>query len=104
MMDKGMPVDALNNHGNTALMRAAYRNRTDVVHFLLQKCAAVDKRSNPGGFTALHFASLSNNTDIIRILLQHGASTDIKGKDGETPIEWARMVNNKEAVRLLQQC
>lgn len=102
MVDEGMPVDIVNNYGNTALMRAAYRNRTDVVQVLLQNGAAVDKQSNSDGFTALHFASFTSNTDVIRMLLRHGASRDIKSKNGKTPIECTRGMNKEEAVRLLQ--
>ena len=78
MVNEGMPVDIVNNYGNTALMRAA------------------------DGFTALHFASFTSNTDVIRMLLRHGASRDIKSKNGKTPIECTRGMNKEEAVRLLQ--
>ena len=95
-----MPVDISNESGCTALMNAAWNNRTDVVRYLLANGADVDKQGRSGS-TALHMASLLNNTDLISVLLQHGASRDIKNKYGRTPIDIAR--NKKEALDLLEQ-
>ena len=97
MVVAGMPVDIDDGYGWTALGRAAIHNRTDVVRYLLNNGANVNKQDILGK-AALHWVSVMNYTDVMRILLQHGARKDIKDDDGRTPIDVARWFNSKEAV------
>ena len=100
MVKAGMPVDI--DHGR-ALECAAANNRTDVVRFLLERGANINKQDH-NGWTVLHHASHSNSTNVIRLLLQHGATRDIKCYyKGRTPIDVARGLSHEEAVRLLAQ-
>ena len=101
MVEAGMPVDIVDDIDCTALRWAASSNRTDVVRFLLERGANVNKQVDDGQ-TALHVASNNNCTDAIRILLEYGAM-NIKEVLGNTPIDLAQKKNNEEAVRLLQQ-
>ena len=101
MVVAGMPVDIDDGNDSTALTHAVINNRTDVVRYLLNNGADVNKQ-NRLGWTALHWASLMNYTDVM-ILLQHGARKDIKDKYGNTPIDLARPCNHKEAIDLLEQ-
>ena len=102
MVEAGMPVDVNDGDGWTALFRAARNNQTDVVRYLLNNGANVNKQNRWGG-TALHWASTMNCTHVMRILLKHGARKDIKDGSGQTPIDSARLLNKKEAVDLLEQ-
>ena len=118
MLDEGVPVDSFDGIGFTALQRAAWSNRTDVIHKLLQRGADVNKRDRDYGRTALHYSAMfnktlhgsamnnsvmENRTDVIRLLLENGASTTIKDNEGRTPIDLAREWKSQEAVLLLQQ-
>ena len=85
MVEAGMPVDIADGYGLTALRRAARSNRTDVVRYLLNNGANVNKQDS-WDETALHWASHMNQTDVMRILLQHGARKYIKNDGGFTPI------------------
>ena len=96
-----MPVDIVDGDDWTALKRAAFSNQTDVVRYLLNNGANVNKQNRWGG-TALHLASIDNYTDVMRLLLEHGARKDIKDNDGDTPINLARFWSNKKAVDLLK--
>ena len=86
MVEAGMPVDIYDGEDHNALMKAAYDNQTDVVRYLLNNGANVNKQ-NSSGNTALHFAFESNSTDAMRILLQHGARKDIKNDGGYKPMD-----------------
>ena len=97
-----MPVDITDEDGLTALIRAAINNQTDVVRYMSDKGANVNKQDREG-WTALHFASSDNRTDVMRMLLEHGARKDIENDVGLTPIDHARRWNQKEAVDLLEQ-
>ena len=102
MLDGGVLIDSVDRIGLTALQYAAWYNRTDVIHELLQRGADVNKRDRYFGLTALHWSAMKNNTDDIRLLLRNGASTTIKDDGGRTPIDWARKKNHQEAVLLLR--
>ena len=56
-----MPVDIDDGDGWTALIRAAFNNRTYVVRYLLNNGANVNKQDRLG-WTALHEASIRNST------------------------------------------
>ena len=86
MVEAGMPVDICDGDDQNALMKAADENQTDVVRYLLNNGANVNKQ-NSWGMTALHFAFNSNSTDAMRILLQHGARKDIKNGAGRKPMD-----------------
>ena len=102
MVEAGMPVDIVDKWDHTAPRSAACTNRTDVIRYLLDKTANVDKQDSDA-WTALSAVNNNNNTDVIRILLQHGTRKDIKNNDGNTPIDVARRWNYKETVGLLKQ-
>ena len=93
MMQAGMPVDIYDGQDRNALIRAADENQTDVVRYLLNNGANVNKQ-NSRGMTALHFAFISNSTDAMRILLQHGARKDIKNGAGCKPMDPKIIYNN----------
>ena len=103
MLDLGVPVDSEDEIGLTALQLAVVYHKTDVTQLLLSRGADVNKRSGLHHQTALHKAASNNSTDVIEVLLKHGASTNIKDRYGDTPIDLARLVNNKAAVRLLER-
>ena len=103
LLDVGVPIDSVDRYGGTALERAVWMNRTDVIRFLCESGADVNKRSGCLQSTALHTAAWQNHTDIIEVLLKHGASTNIKASLGRTPIDEARDRNNEAAVRLLER-
>ena len=100
MWDAGIDVDK-NLIGDTALMFGALENKTEVVGFLLQKGADVNRISYATGCTALHYAAANNSTDAMKLLLEHGAPTKVKDFENRTPMDIAREKNHKEAVRLL---
>ena len=102
MVVAGMPVDIDDGDDSTALATAAFNIQTDVVRYLLNNSANVNKQDR-WGWAALHWASFMNYTKVMRILLQHGARKDIKNVVGRTPIDSARLSNKKEAVDLLEQ-
>ena len=86
MVEAGMPVDIYDGEDRNALIRAARNNQTDVVRYLLNNGANVNKQDRLGN-TALHVAFVSNSTDAMRILLQHGARKDIKNNAGCKPMD-----------------
>lgn len=66
------PVSAPSRKGYTALTIAVLRQQQDMVQFLLERGADVN-RPNGDNVTALQIAEASGNTDIVELLLRHGA-------------------------------
>jgi ankyrin repeat protein len=74
------------DHGVTALHRAAMMGYEDVVSFLLGQGAQANKRDDQGR-TALHLAADGEfgEKEVIRTLLLAGADPTIKDNEGKTP-------------------
>ena len=49
------------------------------------------------GVSALHSAVLDRNPFAVELLLEHGADPDIEGEQGRTPLEFARLLQEKES-------
>ena len=102
MLQEGVPVDCVDRLDRTALIHAAYFNRTDVIRLLLQKGADVNKRDSDGD-TPVHWAAMENSTEAIAMLIEHGASINITNDEGNKPIDVARRFEKEAAVRMLEQ-
>jgi hypothetical protein len=68
----GMPVDALDETGFTALQIAALRKNTELVELLLNKGASPNHRSEPG-WPLLRSAAFGGSVEVIRQLIEGGA-------------------------------
>ena len=49
------------------------------------------------GVSALHSAVLDRNPFAVELLLENGANPDIMGELGRTPLEFARLLQDKDA-------
>jgi len=100
-LDEGMDINAMNERGQTALIRAAEYQRTDVVTLLLGKGADVNIVGGRYARTALMEAAGAGNCVIIKQLAQKGADINTKDYESNTPLHFACMYGHIEAVRLL---
>jgi Ankyrin repeats (many copies) len=92
LVDKGVAVDARDQHGRTALMGC----RTIMIAaFLLKRGADVHDKCNHQK-TALHYAAQTANAAMVQILLEAGAAVAAVCKQGETPLGLACLRNNFE--------
>jgi len=98
---EGIDINAMNERGQTALIRAAEYQRTEVVTFLLEKGADVDIVGGRYARTALMEAAGAGNTVIIKQLVEKGADINAKDHESSTPLFFACMYGHVEAVRLL---
>jgi len=96
----GADVNAKNNKGLTALMKASAGGHADVVKFLLDKGADVNSK-NTNGYTALMAASWSGHADVVKLLLDRGVDVKAKDIEGGTALMGASWAGHADVVKLL---
>jgi len=95
-------INARNEHGMTALMRAAYHGRVRLVRVLLEHGADPNVTRNDN-FTALSLAAFFGHAEIVDILMQHGAKTDVATRFGTSPQIWAKARSYGDVARSLEK-
>ena len=74
------------NTGNSYLHTAVIDNYPELVRYILEKNADINKQNNDGD-TALHLALRSGNMELIKIIMSKKPSLDIKNKEGIIPLD-----------------
>lgn len=85
ILDRGLHVDAEDNHAMTLLQVASRHGHLEIVRFLIDNGATVnaveiDSRS------ALHFATIRGHLSIVRFLLENKADVNLRKRLGLTPL------------------
>lgn len=106
-------TEKTDEHGRTALMRAAYANINDrklleetdtkrepIIQLLISNGAKIDAKDNDG-WTALMWAAWSNMPKTAAMLMKNEASPATTDKHGNTALTLAARRGNVEIVRLL---
>ena len=94
-------VNARNQYGMTALMRAAYHGHDRMVRALLDHGADPNLTRNDK-FTALALAAFFGHKETVRILIEHGAKTEVVTRCGYSAKTWARARTFDEVARCLE--
>ena len=95
-------INARSEHGMTALMRAAYHGRVQMVRVLLEHGADPNVTRNDN-FTALSLAAFFGHAEIVDILMRHGANTDVATRFGTSPYIWAKSRSFGDVARSLEK-
>ena len=95
-------INARNEHGMTALMRAAYHGRVQMVRVLLEHGADPNVSRNDN-FTALSLAAFFGHAEIVDILMQRGANTNVATRFGTSPYLWAKARSFGDVARTLEK-
>src|SRR5689334_8056104 len=102
VLSRGVDVDVRNEHGMTALMRAARCGHAAVVRALLEHGADPNVARNDR-FTALALAAFFGHTETVRILIEHGAKTEVVTRSGTSPRMWATARTFTDAARCFEK-
>jgi hypothetical protein len=95
-------INARNEHGVSALMRAAENGQVRIVRALLEHGADPNLTRNDN-FTALTLAAFFGHTEVVRALIEHGARTDVATRFGTSPHMWATARSFDEVARCLEK-
>lgn len=104
LLDAGADVDALDEHGQTALMNAAYRGDAELVQVLIGRGANLNVTAKYR-LTALMLAVINGHTAVVRVLVRAGADKEIKGSTGHfdrTPLQYAEDNGNSDIAAILR--
>ena len=102
ILSRGVDVNARNEHGMTALMRASHYGHERMVRALLEHGADPNIARNDR-FTALALAAFFGHTETVRLLIENGAKTEIVTRSGTSPKMWATARTFTEAARCLER-
>ena len=97
MASPTLDVDAPNAAGETALMLAAIKGRTEWCRRLIERGAKVDR----DGWTPLHYAASGPDADTVKLLLDRGAAIDARSPNGTTPLMMAARYGGQTSAELL---
>ncbi len=103
----GSDIDALDEHGQTALMNAARDGRLAVAHLLIRLGANLDHHAKYG-LTAVMLAVIRDHEDIVRLLVDAGADLSLRGSgapgfQNRTALDLARARGHAAIVDLLMR-
>jgi ankyrin repeat protein len=102
LIENGADINAMNIVGHTALNRAVFFGKEDVVDLLLSKKADVNKTDERFILTPLMAAARKNRSLIGKKLIESGADINkANGIDNFTPLLWAVYSDNFEFVKML---
>jgi ankyrin repeat protein len=99
-LDLGADPNISDVRGNTALITASSRGRTDVVRLLLERDADPNIR-NRFGDIALIEASIKGHIDIVKLLLNNDADINIRDSYGWTALRMASSYGHIDIVIFL---
>src|SRR5262249_2718817 len=80
-------------YGQTPVLWAASRGRSDVVRYLAEKNADLNQQSgnnaprSSSGYTPLHWACKNGHTKTIKVLLEKNANIEARDRENQTPTD-----------------
>ncbi|MDY5918496.1 MAG: ankyrin repeat domain-containing protein [Treponema sp.] len=101
-LKKGVNVDAKDQDGNTALIKASINNQLEIVKYLIKNGADVNIKNNDA-ITALMVAAYSGHLDVVNLLLKNGADINTKTNADRSALNFAIGNGQIEIVKSLME-
>ena len=106
LLETGADIDALDRHGQTALMLAARNGHGDAVRVLLDAGAEIDHTAKYQ-LSALMLAVINDRLDVVEQLVEAGADLAIEGSGapgfaGKTALEIALDLGRDEIAAMIR--
>ena len=101
LIEQGINKDKENSDGWTPFRLASYYGHLDVLQYLVEQSASLEKANNVYGYTPLITAAYEGRLEIARYLLEQGADRDKADVSGWTPLHHAVQCRHLEIAMLL---
>ncbi|MES2237043.1 MAG: ankyrin repeat domain-containing protein [Pseudomonadota bacterium] len=98
-LSRGADVNAVNAHGETALLHASWKGHLDAVRWLIAQGAQPSRQGK--AWSALHYAAFAGHEAIVRYLLTQGAEVNALSPNGSTPLMMAAREGQAEIATAL---
>nr|NGX63662.1 Phosphocholine transferase AnkX [Candidatus Anoxychlamydiales bacterium] len=92
LKENGVDLNAKNDEGQTALIRAVLKGHLVIVKYLIENGADLNEKSNIGK-TALMYAAYCGNLEIVRYLKENRADLNAKNNKGGTALTYTALKN-----------
>ena len=103
LLKNGASISRSDINGRTPLIFAASGPFPDTVELLLKHNADPNTVDNGEGWSPLMFAAAGGHGEVVKILLDGNADIQLKDKDGETALDFARNNNHANIIELLKK-
>lgn len=87
---------------STVLHKAGYTGQPQIIPQLIEAGAEIDAQGAYNGYTALHDATWHGHSEAAKMLIENGAKTNLKGLDGNTPLDLAKKYGYTDIQKLLE--
>lgn len=101
LVDAGVPINDFDNRGFTPLLHASDRENLEIINFLIEKGADVNKENNNEGMFPLYLAVSRDSKDIVFLLISNGADVNAKTHVGRTALHAACDYLNHKLISFL---
>ena len=101
LINSGADIFDFDDEGVSIFDMAITYDNVDMVNYLIEQGKDVNETTRRSGFTALMGAACYGRVEITKILLENGADQNIKDSKGFTAIDFARKMNKKSVLSLL---
>lgn len=101
LLDSNVDLQKKDTYGNTSAMRALKDNDIKTVKSIIEKEPTVLNIPNNDKETPLKIAFEKKQYDLAELLINNNASLDFTDKDGNTPLHYAVIQQNKHLVDLI---
>ena len=93
-------VNGENEHGETAVFKAALKGHKDIVQLLIDRGADLNK-TDKSGYTPIYVAVVFGREDVVKLLLDNGENPNNALERHWTPLHVAVIWNRKDVIRVL---
>ena len=103
LVENGVDMTAQDKDGLTPLISAPFKRNLEIVQFLIGHGADVSAQKKDGWMNSVHPASEGGHVyvEVARLLGWNGADATPQAKDGSTPLHWASLKGDVDAMQFL---
>ena len=103
LIENGADMYDFDNEGVSIFDMAITYDNIEIVNFFLDKGIDVNATSRKSKFTPLMCACCYGRLELVKLLLDHGADSSRSDYKGLTALDFAKKMNKKSVIKILEQ-